>query len=153
MYNPTGLIFGYLIVILIVHCIFGAIANAIADKKGRKGFAWGFFLGIIGIIVVALMEPEVQKVAIEEPRANKYEELEKAAELKEKGILTEEEFQVEKEKILNDVEMESETESESAKDINVDEEMKKLDYMFKNGAISLKEYKKRQEELRGVKIK
>lgn len=42
-----------------------------------------------------------QKTATEVTKADKYESLEKIAKLKEQGILTEEEFQTEKEKILN----------------------------------------------------
>lgn len=43
---------------LIGACIFGAITKAINTKNGYEGgFWWGFFLGVIGIIVVALRQP------------------------------------------------------------------------------------------------
>lgn len=45
---------GYCVVVIIVACIFGAITKHINESKGYDGgFAWGFFLGVIGIIVVA----------------------------------------------------------------------------------------------------
>ena len=48
----------YLIVTLIEACIFGAITKAINENKGYDGgFWWGFFLGVIGIIVVAVRQP------------------------------------------------------------------------------------------------
>lgn len=43
---------------LIGACIFGAITKAINTKNGYEGgFWWGFFLGVIGIIIVALRQP------------------------------------------------------------------------------------------------
>ena len=43
-----------LIAYLVEACIFGAITKVINEKKGYEGgFWWGFFLGVIGIIVVA----------------------------------------------------------------------------------------------------
>lgn len=53
----TGHFIIYLIVTLIEACIFGAITQGINEKKGYEGgFWWGFFLGVIGIIVVACRE-------------------------------------------------------------------------------------------------
>lgn len=50
----TDYFIGYCVVVIIVSCIFGAITKNINENKGYDGgFAWGFFLGIIGIIVVA----------------------------------------------------------------------------------------------------
>lgn len=38
-----------------VQCILGSITRSMNRDKGYDGgFAWGFFLGIIGIIVVAI---------------------------------------------------------------------------------------------------
>ena len=53
---------GYIIIDLIVSligaCFFGAVTQAINEKNGYEGgFWWGFFLGAIGIIVVALRQP------------------------------------------------------------------------------------------------
>ena len=43
-----------IVISIIVSCIFGAITKAINERKGYYGgFAWGFWLGWIGIIVVA----------------------------------------------------------------------------------------------------
>lgn len=57
MYNDIELTYGIigLIATLIEACIFGAITKAINENKGYEGgFWWGFFLGVIGIIVVAV---------------------------------------------------------------------------------------------------
>lgn len=44
-----------IIVSVVMGCIFGAISKHINESKGYYGgFAWGFWLGIIGIIVVAV---------------------------------------------------------------------------------------------------
>lgn len=41
-----------------VSCIFGAITKTINGNKGYDGgFAWGFWLGVIGIIVVSCRQP------------------------------------------------------------------------------------------------
>ena len=49
----------YLIGWLIVACIFGAVTKAINSNRGKDGgFWWGFFLGVIGIIVVAVRPKE-----------------------------------------------------------------------------------------------
>ena len=55
------------IVGIIVSCIFGAITKAINEGKGYYGgFAWGFWLGWIGILVVSLKQsaPYTQKESI-----------------------------------------------------------------------------------------
>lgn len=55
-YDISYVIF-YLIAALVESCVFGAITLAINEKKGYEGgFWWGFFLGVIGIIVVACRE-------------------------------------------------------------------------------------------------
>ena len=43
-----------MIVALIVALVFGLVTMMMGKSKGRSGsFWWGFFLGIIGVIVVA----------------------------------------------------------------------------------------------------
>lgn len=50
---------GYLIGYLIFCIICGLISKSINGNRGRDGgFGWGFFLGIIGIIVVAVRPKE-----------------------------------------------------------------------------------------------
>lgn len=47
-----------IIISICISCIFGAITKAINENKGYYGgFAWGFWLGWIGIIVVACRQP------------------------------------------------------------------------------------------------
>lgn len=59
-YNYGGndmleVIFPIFMVSLITNVVFGFISKKINENKGYNGgFAWGFFLGIIGIIVVAI---------------------------------------------------------------------------------------------------
>ena len=48
-----GYLIGYLIAYVISGVIFGFITQYIANSKGYDGgFAWGFWLGIIGVLVV-----------------------------------------------------------------------------------------------------
>ena len=59
-YN-TGSVIGPLIGAVIAGLIFGFAAKSIADSKGvPHGFAWGFWLGIIGLIVVACKKGQDQ---------------------------------------------------------------------------------------------
>ena len=49
----------YLIAFLVVAVIFGLVTKSINENRGRQGgFWWGFFLGVIGIIVVAVRPKE-----------------------------------------------------------------------------------------------
>ena len=53
----AGLI--YLLVMVGIMCIFGAVTKSINQNRGREGgFWWGFFLGVIGILIVALRPNE-----------------------------------------------------------------------------------------------
>ena len=48
----------FLLFSLILRCVFGAIAAAIASGKGRTPVGWffgGFFIGLIGIIIIACL--------------------------------------------------------------------------------------------------
>ena len=50
--------FFYICLSIGISCIFGAITKSINENKGYDGgFAWGFWLGWIGIIVVACRQP------------------------------------------------------------------------------------------------
>jgi uncharacterized membrane protein YeaQ/YmgE (transglycosylase-associated protein family) len=49
---------------LIIQIVLGAIASSIAVSKNRSGVGWffgGFFLGIIGIVIVAVLDDPVEK--------------------------------------------------------------------------------------------
>lgn len=82
---------GYFLIGLVSCIVTGAIAEVIAKSKNRKGFWWGFWLSWIGIIVVACMPTN----------KSKYERLEQLQELKEKQAITIEEFEKEKNRLLN----------------------------------------------------
>ena len=56
------------------------------------GFWWGFWLGIIGIIIVAVRPNEGKNTNTAQSILSPYDELEKLAKLKEQGILTEDEY-------------------------------------------------------------
>ena len=61
MYN-SGFAAGYWIGLLISCIVFGIITRCINSAKGRDGgFWWGFFLGAIGIIVVACRRSVVEE--------------------------------------------------------------------------------------------
>ena len=96
---------GYIVGGLIGCVIFGFITKYINNSKGYEGgFAWGFWLNLIGVIVVACkpdnrsnsqaninITPSGQSIA---------DEIKKYKELYDQGILTAEEFQTKKEELL-----------------------------------------------------
>lgn len=98
------------IVIAAVLCICGIISDKINRDKGyRIGFAWGFFLGILGIITVALRPAAVQQITIVDnaqqhsQSATLEERLAETKNLLDKGIITNEEYAERRKKILENV--------------------------------------------------
>ena len=98
-----------LLIILIGGLFWGWMSALVGRPKDIKGFWYGFFLGIIGFIIVCCMKDRSERVNTatvmvnnnQENSENKYETLEKLYKLKDEGVLTEYEFNKEKNKIMN----------------------------------------------------
>ena len=87
--NTTGYVVVYTIAAVIVLAICGVIADALGQSRGftRSQFWWGFLLGAIGIIVVAIMptyrvgdnnwEEDYYQLKVKELKAKEKEELDK----------------------------------------------------------------------------
>lgn len=90
-----------ILIFLIYTIIFAYLSRLIGIKKGiENGYIWGLCLGIVGFIVIcALKENTVANLV--DADNSKYDKLEKLQNLKNKGILTNEEFEFEKQKLLN----------------------------------------------------
>lgn len=114
--GTVGVIFSTLLItitVLIVVamlCIFGLISNKINKDKGyRSGFAWGFFLGILGIIIVTLRPAAVQQANVKDnaqqhsQSATLEERLAETKNLLDKGIITNEEYAERRKKILENI--------------------------------------------------
>lgn len=89
-----------LIIILYIgiSCIWGIATKNIGESKGHQNcFWWGFFLGIIGLIVVACLKDNT----ITSSNADNVEALDKLQKLKESGAISEAEFEESKKKILS----------------------------------------------------
>lgn len=67
--------------------------HLLPNKKGA--FFYGLVLGIIAVIIAVIIKNKKDTY-----KGNKYEDLERLNKLKENGAITEEEFEVEKAKIL-----------------------------------------------------
>lgn len=90
----------YSLILMVYGLLWAYLSRYIGIKKGiYTGYVWGYFLGLIGFIVVCVLkgeETEIQK----ENNSNKYEDLERLQKLKESGTITEVEFEIEKAKLL-----------------------------------------------------
>ncbi len=86
------LILGY--VISAVGC--GMITKCILPNN-KRAFELGLVLSILGVLIAILMKPK--KVVVTNS-SNKYEDLERIQKLKEQGIITNAEFEIEKSKLL-----------------------------------------------------
>lgn len=92
--------------IIIVCAIIGCIPAAIAQSKGHNFLAWwiyGALLFIVALIHSLLLKPE-SKPAPKRTTSDAADELTKFAALKEQGAITEEEFQVQKARIMSQLE-------------------------------------------------
>lgn len=98
-------VWGYLLVGL----IFGAITKKMGETKGYTNqFWWGFFLGIIGLIVVAVRPDMNQKIIVQQvPQQTNQQsaddvetQLQKYQEMEEKGLISQEDFEAKKKQLL-----------------------------------------------------
>ena len=110
--SSNTLFYQYIGGVLIVNIIFGIATRAISRSKGYDGgFAWGFFLGIIGIIVVACkanINNTSNYQSSNQTRNDSYisrtesctSELERLAKLHDSGALSDAEFNDAKQRLL-----------------------------------------------------
>lgn len=103
----------FLVFVIVFACISGAIGGAIGAGKGRgrEGFLLGLLLGFIGWIIIAVMPrtPEFEAKHVREVQAalgptqspvSVTDELLKLGQLRDAKVLSEEEFQQQKSKVL-----------------------------------------------------
>ena len=100
-----AMLFLIILAYVIQGAIFGAITKHVARTKGYDdGFAWGFLLGILGLLIVGFRanlnetNRHPQKVIV---KIDEAEKIEKLAKLHQQGILTDEEFSQKKADILS----------------------------------------------------
>ena len=94
------------IIEFLIYCIAcGLITKYINERKGYvNGFAWGAWLGILGIIIVAC-KPNKNKAEQELYKTNneKLHMLDQLAELHKKGIITDSEYEEKKSDIMRNI--------------------------------------------------
>lgn len=91
-----------LLISFVIRCIFGAITNKMNQEKGyENGFWWGFFLGVLGIIIIAVRPYRMgmDKYGDYQTYAAKRKELELYTMLYRDGQLTKEEYENHKRRI------------------------------------------------------
>lgn len=87
--------------------VFSSMCKRVARAKGiTGGYCIGWFLSVVGLLAICAMpEKNINKDEKQQKSNNgsdKYDRIKKIQELKESGALTEEEFNREKKKILNE---------------------------------------------------
>lgn len=89
------------IVVIICWIFCGCLCEYLGNLKGQKGcFLYGLLLGLIGVIIVLCLKDKSKEISNENNKYDKYEQLERLQKLKEGGTITEEEFEAEKNKLL-----------------------------------------------------
>ena len=107
------MVFVYIFVAIIQGLIWGFVAQVVSENKGYEdGFFWFFFLGIIGIIVVACKPDNnssyasvlLSKAAEEKDKSEKellnVQKLKSYRDLLDSGVITQEEFDKKKSELL-----------------------------------------------------
>ena len=95
-----------LIIFIISYTFFGIIwglaTQSIGKSKGHQNcFWWGFFLGLIGLIVVVCLNPKTNN---QNNLIDNIDALDKLKRLQENGAITKEEFEENKKVLLNGIE-------------------------------------------------
>lgn len=102
--------YGIKILIIITGlCIFGGVCQAIVTSKGYNreenyGFVWGFFLGLLGLIVCCakpakIIQPRIIKESVQIEKEIQTQ-LDEIIYLKQQGYITEDEFNQKRKQIL-----------------------------------------------------
>ena len=109
LFTSDEIVYTWFAGILLWCIIWGFVTRAIVKGKGYENsgswFLCGFFLGIIGVIVAAC-KPAVnvpQSYAPVQPQTSSADELFKYKKLLEQGAITQEEYDVKKKQLLNDI--------------------------------------------------
>lgn len=65
--------FAGLLVMTGYRCLFGMLAQRISALRGKEGgFWWGFWLGVIGLMVVAFRKPDTEAVQVSASPATRW---------------------------------------------------------------------------------
>lgn len=108
MFNGNGILFWCVTGGLVSCCVFGIITMIMNENKGYKGgFAWGFWLNLIGVIVVAC-KPDSHSGPntdgnVSVSGQSVADEIRKYKALADDGIITEDEFQAKKKQLLEQI--------------------------------------------------
>lgn len=87
-----------ILVFVLQGCVWGFATNSVGKSRGHQNcFWWGFFLGLIGLIVVICLKDNTSTSS----NSDNVEALDKLQKLKETGAISEEEFEQSKKKILS----------------------------------------------------
>jgi len=90
-----------ILVIAVAHAlVFGYVAKEISKDKVENAFWWGFCLGIIGVAVVWIKMNEMKEEKTYNQKSQN-KRLEQLYKLKESKAITDEEYETEKKKLLN----------------------------------------------------
>ena len=99
IYNTISLI---LVRSLIYIILFAYICRYVGlNKDVTTGYAWGYCLGIIGLIILCGLDNK-KKENVENNINTKYDDIDRLQKLKDNGAIDEKEFEIEKQKILTD---------------------------------------------------
>jgi hypothetical protein len=101
-----------IIIWLVFGLFFALISAGMANRRGRNGALWGvlgFFIGIFAILILAIIGKSAEishtvqlaHYPSETPAISKFDEIAKLKALLDSGVLTQAEFEAEKQKILS----------------------------------------------------
>lgn len=98
IYDTISLI---LVISLIYMILFAYICRYVGlNKNITTGYAWGYCLGIIGLIIVCGLDNKKKENT--ENNNSKYDDIDRIQKLKANNAIDEKEFEIEKQKILTD---------------------------------------------------